>query len=251
MDQRITTFKKYLGTFTRPQMPAQLEWFVIKQYTSKFSQYRQLLIEAESRYRAIQVAEAAKQMAELAIEEKNLDIEELLSEILKLDGQEPPRDTREIQRCEIKIKRLKIEIQSSRNELESQTQAMEGALKELLQLIELCEREYKPLMKASEDELCQAFELEHWKHRLASQAADDFTSTGRISVGNLQAIKKLPSHAQTETLKLALELFKGHADQQNLLENQVNHEREVKKIANLAQQMLAHQGKDPHAPAVS
>lgn len=239
---KISEFKKHLNKLKRPQTPVQIEWFVVKQYPSRYSQYRQILIEAENRFRAIQSAEASRQKALLDIESKELDIEEKREALSQWNERESlaPNIKRIQRRIQIDIERLQIEIQSARNEMEGFTKAMEGAASELLQLVELAEREYQDFLdesdRVSEEKIDEKHERDHWITRLASQVTDDLVATGRISVGNLSAIRKLSASDQDTVIRIAM------GDMLRLTEQFKQTERAV-LVDHLAQQIQDHYAK--------
>ncbi len=56
----------------------------------------------------------------------------------------------------------------------------------------------------SDEKKMYELEAEHWKYRLGKQAALDMISTGKIGVGNMEAISMLSESDQVDTLNVAI-----------------------------------------------
>ena len=95
---------------------------------------------------------------------------------------------------------------------------MKGALKEMVYLGRLIQRDYADLMGKSEEEL-NAQEMKHWVGKLASQVHVDLMSSGVMSAGNRLAVEMLPREAQEEILIKAVHLTKEQEDFETLAAN--------------------------------
>lgn len=199
----ILSFKTQFNKLTRARTPYQLEYFAIKKHAHPYMQWRQLLIEASDKYKALQNAEYSIEMGELEIQELELKLVK-------------PKETDKSgyyydKTREIENKKIKLEIHKKRNDLENLRSAMTGALKELSDLITIAKRDYAAyLLINTEEKLDDRFEKIYWKNRLANQIQVDLITSNHISEGNLAWLKNFPQTEQHDIILESLELVDSH-----------------------------------------
>jgi hypothetical protein len=192
----ILEFKKEVDKITRARTPMQLKYIVVGRFEDRIQQYKQICIEADAKYTALRSAEYGRQKALLDLEELEIKLE---FENAKAHMMTTTSDSAR-RLAEIAARRIEIDIQDKKNSLELLASAMDGALKELLDLMHFARTEYTDLKDKSEEDLIKEGEENYWKSRLSRQIQIDLATIGKISAGNLDFLLKLPEQMQSEVL---------------------------------------------------
>jgi len=166
MDDRINnvieTIKELEGAFLEIQQPRTgyvLEKFVVGQHDTEQQQYAQCVLEMQVKYDNIRRAKLNKRKLEIKIaelEEKNTELDQIEADLIKIDLQEQDR-------------------------------AMLGALREFEYLYKIWQSFSKKYTRQELD----ANQDQYWKLRLQRQAYQDVQSTGRVGVGNHEALRQI------------------------------------------------------------
>lgn len=176
-------YESVFDTITMPRTPLEIEWFVVGRHDHPMQQYKQAVIEMESRYQAILEAEEnlkrkdihrRRILLQLKTEQDQFTIEELQLDLAKIDREE---------------RIIKI--------------GMIGAGKELLVFDAIIKKRFPDFLCATEERLLE-MEGDYWKSRFAKQIAVDLMTFGRIGEGNRSALMGMSEEVQKETLQLAV-----------------------------------------------
>jgi len=186
--EKVQQYKPLMDSFIRARNPYELRHFVIGKHDDKIQQYKQLLVEMDVKYRAIEEAQTNIEIKNLEIEEKKLD---------KISNTANRKD--EIHNEKIDIEVFKLERENKYTYL-----SMLGALAECKDFVRMLEVEYKDLTGKTEDELLVC-EKEYWVSRLAKQCEVDILTNGKVGAGNLDTLLKLPKQDQAEIMQKSFE----------------------------------------------
>lgn len=173
------------GAFREIQQPRSdfaLEHFVVGQHDTEPARYAQCVLELQIKYNAIRRGQIKQQIVEIEI--KRLVVSN--DEIKALEAQEKAID------------------------LEDLELAMSGAFREFSALYAI----WKSFETQYTHEELQGAQVEYWHKRLEKQANQDLAATGRIGVGNQDALAQIGIDATGEnneihTLFAALDERRG------------------------------------------
>lgn len=180
---KLKSFVPVMDQLSRARNPFELRYFVIGKHDDRIQQYKQAVIEMDTKYQA--VLEGFDGLARKDIERSRLLAKKNLDEF---DELERGLDLAKLERDE-RTARLGIT----------------GAAKEVFNFIAIIEREFYDLIDLTEEELLEK-ETDYWKSRFEKQVAvDNLVTQGvGISAGNLSSILSMPQDMQREILTKAL-----------------------------------------------
>ncbi len=181
--QKLADFVPIMDGLSRARNPFELRYFVIGKHDDRVQQYKQAVIEMDSKYKAVIEALHGQKLRALEREEKEAEFYRT--------------PVNRIQ--EIKNERIRIEIAKLDREEHDAKIAMTGAFKEVMDFITIIENEFADLVEKTEEELLQT-EVEHWKKRFAKQIAVDLLTIGKVGEGNRSAMLMMPQQVQEEIL---------------------------------------------------
>lgn len=166
LDERIenamNVIKNLEDAFLEIQQPRTafvLEKFVVGQHDTIESQYAQCVLEMQIKYDNLRRAKLNKRKIEIKIkeaEDKNTELDQIEADLMRID-------------------------------LEEQDRAVLGALREFEALYKIWQSFPKKFTRAELD----AGQEQYWRLRLARQAQQDLQATGRIGVGNNEALRQI------------------------------------------------------------
>ncbi len=156
--QTIGELKEAFDAIQQPRPDYVLEKFVVGQHDTEPQAYMQCVLEMQIKYDAIRRAKLTRQ--------------KLLLQIVDLEKDGSPIDY-----IDAKLKHIDIEAQD---------RAMLGAVREFEALYRIWQGFGRRYTRA---ELNEAQE-EYWHKRLMRQANHDIQATGRVGVGNLEALEQ-------------------------------------------------------------
>jgi len=166
MDERIEKVLSAIGemedafnAIQQPRTAYVLEKFVVGQHDTESQRYAQCVLEMQIKYDNIRRAKLNKRKLEIKIAEleaKNTELDQIEADIIKID-------------------------------IEEQDRAMLGALREFEALYKIWQSFPKKYSRAELD----ANQHEYWKLRLQRQAYQDMQATGRVGVGNHEAMRQI------------------------------------------------------------
>ena len=204
---KINAFIPVMSGLSRARNPLELLWNVVRKHDDRIQQYKQAVIEMETKYNAIIEALFKKQ-------ERDLEIEEL-----KLDLIENPANKKE----EITNKRIFIAVNKLNHEEKQSLIAITGAAKEVMDFIYIIETEFPDLIDKTEEELL-VYEAEHWIAKMSKQVYIDLMTSNSISPGNLSAIESMPLEIQRKIKVHAIKRVIQSKEADKLLYNDVQKE---------------------------
>ena len=158
IDQAIGELKEAFDAIQQPRPDYVLEKFVVGQHDTNPQRYMQCVLEMQIKYDAIRRARLTRK--------------KLLLQIAKLEG-----DGSQIDLIDADLKRIDIEAQD---------RAMLGAVREFEALYRIWQGFDKRYTRAE----LNAAQEEYWHKRLTRQANHDIEATGRVGVGNLEALEQ-------------------------------------------------------------
>lgn len=162
IDNALRAIKEMESAFLEIQQPRTefvLEKFVVGQHDTEEQRYAQCVLEMQVKYDNIRRAKINKRILELKIqnlENKNTEISKLKADLVRID-------------------------------IEEQDRAMLGALREFEGLYKIWQSFPKKFTRQELD----ANQESYWKLRLERQAYQDVQATGRIGVGNHEALRQI------------------------------------------------------------
>lgn len=166
MEDRISkameAIKQMESAFLEIQQPRTafvLEKFVVGQHDTSESQYAQCVLELQIKYDNLRRARLNKRKIEIKIkeaEEKATELDQIEADLMRID-------------------------------LEEQDRAVLGALREFEALYKIWQSFPKKYTRAELD----ANQEQYWRLRLERQAQQDLQATGRIGVGNNEALRQI------------------------------------------------------------
>lgn len=158
VQDRIDELKDAFDAIQQPRPDYVLEKFVVWQHDTEPQAYMQCVLEMQIKYDAIRRAKLTRQR--------------LLLQIVDLETDGSPIDY-----IDAKLKQIDIEAQD---------RAMLGALREF----EALYRIWKGFGRCYTRTELNAAQEEYWVKRLTRQANQDIKATGRVGVGNLEALQQ-------------------------------------------------------------
>ena len=159
ISQVIGELEEAFNAIQQPRPDYVLEKFVVGQHDTDPQRYMQCVLEMQIKYDAIRRARLTRQ--------------KLLLQIVDLE-----KDSSPIDYIDAKLKHIDIEAQD---------RAMLGAVREFEALYRIWQGFGQRYTRA---ELNEAQE-EYWHKRLTRQANHDIQATGRVGVGNLEALQQI------------------------------------------------------------
>jgi hypothetical protein len=162
IDNVMKVIKDMEDAFLEIQQPRTayvLEKFVVGQHDTIETQYAQCVLEMQIKYDNLRRAKLGKRKIEIKIkdfEDKGTELDQIEADLLRID-------------------------------LEEQDRAVLGALREFEGLYKIWQSFPKKFTRAELD----AGQEQYWKLRLARQAQQDLQATGRIGVGNNEALRQI------------------------------------------------------------
>jgi hypothetical protein len=184
---------EYSMTKAEPYSEFQMQNFVVNQEITDYRKLRQIILEIETRRQAVETLEMEIEKNEIWIEQAEEEHDNIYNDSRAYNKYEKRLD-------ELKIKRLKYDYRVNKKRYK------QGVL-ELDVLVKLVEDSYENI-ESVRDQLennIEGKEQIYWISRLGKQASMDLISTGRIGVGNMDAIANMSEKNQVKTLKSALE----------------------------------------------
>lgn len=157
--EQMAKMQNAFAAIQQPRTDYELEKFVVKAHDTEPRQWAQCVLELQVKYDAIRRALLSKEKIQLEVKE------------LKAKGDK-------LSHIDAKMKELDLEIQD---------RAMLGALREFKALYCI----YKSYQKQYTREELNADQVDYWQKRLKRQAMLDEQATGRISQGNLDALRQI------------------------------------------------------------
>jgi len=157
--QAITEMEDAFNAIQQPRTAYVLERFVVGQHDTEPQRYAQCVLEMQIKYDNIRRAKLNKRKLEIKIaelEEKKTEIDQIDADIIKIDIQEQDR-------------------------------AMLGALREFEALYKIWQSFSQKYSRSQLD----SNQEEYWKLRLQRQSYQDMQATGRIGVGNSEALRQI------------------------------------------------------------
>lgn len=157
--QAIKTMEDAFLEIQQPRTAYVLEKFVVGQHDTLETQYAQCVLELQIKYDNLRRAKLNKRKIEIKIkeaEDKNTELDQIEADLMRID-------------------------------LEEQDRAVLGALREFEALYKIWQSFPKKFTRAELD----AGQEEYWRLRLARQAQQDLQATGRIGVGNNEALRQI------------------------------------------------------------
>ena len=158
VSQVIGELEEAFDAIQQPRPDYVLEKFVVGQHDTEPQAYMQCVLEMQIKYDAIRRAKLTRQ--------------KILLQIADLEKDGSPIDH--------------IDADLKRIDIEAQDRAMLGAVREFEALYRIWQGFGRRYTRA---ELNDAQE-EYWHKRLARQAGHDIQATGRVGVGNLEALEQ-------------------------------------------------------------
>ena len=143
----------------QPRSPYVLEKFVVNQHDTEETRYAQCVLELQVKYDNIRRAKLNKRKLQLKIDElekKGSEIDLIDADLVRID-------------------------------IEEQDRAMLGALREFEALYKIWQRFSQKYTRQQLDQN----QTEYWQLRLQRQAHQDMQATGRIGVGNNEALRQI------------------------------------------------------------
>lgn len=162
VDKAIDLVKEIEDAFLEIQQPRTayvLEKFVVGQHDTMESQYAQNVLEMQIKYDNLRRAKLNRRKLEIKIkehEDKGTELDQIEADLVRID-------------------------------LEEQDRAVLGALREFEALYKIWKSFPKKFTRAELD----AGQEQYWRLRLARQAQQDLQATGRIGVGNSEALRQI------------------------------------------------------------
>ena len=157
--QAIKTMEDAFLEIQQPRTAYVLEKFVVGQHDTLETQYAQCVLELQIKYDNLRRAKLNKRKIEIKIkeaEDKGTELEQIEADLMRID-------------------------------LEEQDRAVLGALREFEALYKIWQSFPKKFTRAELD----AGQENYWRLRLARQAQQDLQATGRIGVGNNEALRQI------------------------------------------------------------
>ena len=157
--QAIKNMEDAFLEIQQPRTAYVLEKFVVGQHDTIESQYAQCVLELQIKYDNLRRAKLNKKKIEIKIkeaEDKDTELDQIEADLMRID-------------------------------LEEQDRAVLGALREFEALYKIWQSFPKKFTRAELD----AGQEEYWRLRLARQAQQDLQATGRIGVGNSEALRQI------------------------------------------------------------
>lgn len=158
-EEEMVQLKAAFTEIQQPRTDFELKHFVVQQHDTEPQQYAQCVLEMQMKFMNVRRALITKRRI-------NAEIEALRKTQGDLD----------IIACDIELKEI---------DLEDQELALMGALREFRALYAL----WKGFEKRYTRQELNAAQAEYWKKRLTRQANADIMATGRIGVGNIDALR--------------------------------------------------------------
>jgi phage anti-repressor protein len=214
----IKLFKKQLDSVTRARTPMELRYFVIGRHEDRSRQWKQLLIECDEKWRALQEGEASVRLLALEIEELTISKKASFGNAV------------EKRLAEIANEKADIEIQRKRNQLDRLNLAMQGTAKEIVDYLHIAKTEYQDFFDCTEEDL-EKHDRQYWINRYARQIQVDITTSGHIQAGNLGSMLQLPEAMQSEIMNKALE--KTHEYGRLMAMVEYHFQKDKKQISNI------------------
>lgn len=180
---KLSEFVPVMDGLSRARNPYELKYFVVGKHDDRIQQYKQAVIEMDSKYKA--VVEGIHGQKLRAIQRERL--------ALKLKPS-PIDRSEELDNEETNLEILKLDREEHDGRI-----AMTGAFKEVMDFIWIIEEYYPDLIDKSEEELLEK-EPEYWDARLSKQITVDLLVIGRIGEGNLNVLLMLPKERQERIL---------------------------------------------------
>lgn len=162
IDKVLSAINEMEDAFSAIQQPRTgyvLEHFVVGQHDTEHQRYAQCVLEMQIKYDNIRRAKLNKRKLEIKIAEfeaKNTELDQIEADIIKID-------------------------------IEEQDRAMLGALREFEALYKIWQQFPQKFSRADLD----SNQEQYWKLRLQRQAYQDMQATGRIGVGNHEALRQI------------------------------------------------------------
>lgn len=185
--EKLAEFKPVMDGLSRARNPFELRYFVIGKHDDRIQQYKQAVIEMDSKYKAIEEAVHKNKLDHIERERLEIQIKE-----------NPVNRLEELENAELYLKIEEID----RNEKIAKI-SMTGAFKEVMDFIAIIENEYMDLVDKTEEELLR-YEVDYWKARFSKQIHIDLMTAGKISAGNRTTLESMPQEVQEEILKNSL-----------------------------------------------
>src|SRR3990172_468615 len=190
--KKVKEYKAELcDKFVRARNPYELRYFVVGKHDDRIQQYKQLLVEMDAKYKALEEAQYKLSLADIDREEKELERKKITSMGLSR------KDILHNKRIDIELAHM--DLQAKDTEL-----AMLGALKECINFTEMIDNEYSDLKVLSEEDAL-LFEKNYWQDRLSRQIEIDMITSGRIGAGNLSVLSNMPKEDQETILIKAIQ----------------------------------------------
>ena len=166
----------------------QMENFVINPAITNYRKMDQVMLEIESRTQV-------ERTIVMEIKTNKIKIDMLKEDIESFEGRKGNKHL------------LEIELERLEYDLVVNTKRHKQAFMELETLISIVSDNFETteeVVSMLEDDI-EEKEEKYWVTRMAKQAAMDMVSSGRIGVGNMDAIAGMPEDKQVETLAVALQ----------------------------------------------
>ncbi len=205
--QHIAEFVPVMDGLSRARNPYELRYFVIGKHDDRVQQYKQAVIEMDTKYRSFMDAIADR-------ERKALAIEKLEMKLIR----DPQSRMDEITNREIELDIQRVNLDDKQTLI-----AMTGAFNEVLDFMRIIEDEFPDLVDKTEEELLK-YETEYWKKRFTKQCHIDLMVYGKLGEGNRSAIEQLPKDMQREILAEAM----MRTEEVRMFENKVEQETRIK-----------------------
>jgi|LWDU01.1.fsa_nt_gi hypothetical protein len=197
----------YSMTRTQGYSEFQMQNFVINPAITDYRKMDQVMLELDSRAQVERTL-----VMELKINLINIDLKK--EDIVEFDGRDGHKKLLELdlERLEYDFIVNKKRHRQARNELKTLSNLVSKSFDNKAEVVSLLEdnKEEK--------------EAHYWVTRMAKQAAMDMISTGRIGVGNMDAIAGMPEEKQVETLATALQYNQRLSIGMNEINQQVSDE---------------------------
>lgn len=184
---KLAEFVPIMDGLSRARNPFELRYFVIGKHDDRVQQYKQAVIEMDTKYKTCIEGEHNRKVR--ALERERWVLSTVATPKNRLD--------------EIENEEAQLEIEKLDREEKDALIGMTGAFKEVMDFITIIENEYSDLMDKTEEELLKT-EVEHWKKRFAKQIHVDMASHGRIGEGNRSSLEMMPKDVQAEILQGAM-----------------------------------------------
>jgi hypothetical protein len=198
---------EYAFTRTQGYSEFQMQNFVINPAITDFRKMDQVMLEVDSR------AQVEKTL-EMELKKNLIEIDMMKEDIEAFDGREGHKLL-----MELDLDRLNYDYLVNKKRHKQ-------AAKELKVLTTFISNSFdkkEDVISLLEDNI-EEKEAHYWVTRMAKQAAMDMISTGRIGVGNMDAIAGMPEEKQVETLATALQYNQRLSIGMNQINEQVSNE---------------------------